>query len=224
MIDFGALWQTLGFGVSESQRRVAERALQTLSLQPRHSVLELEPGQGLFTQILLNAMGKDASLTVQQPAALNSFFGASARRLVQKQTQLNATYSDTTFEDLSAPNASVDRVLWKQGPHELWAELGPGVQLGHPKRVFAEIARVLKPGGLFVLIDNLAPTGVDMAYAGNLHRSVPALLRPQIEAHDLTLISEAIDWESNAADPLNVPTYSPGVHLKTSQFLQVYRK
>ena len=203
------------------------RAADTITvggLSAGQNILELEPGKGWFTNILLRLTAKSGSLTVQQPAALNAFFGKDARQRVADSGHARARYSDASWEKLAPKDSSIDRVVWLQGPHELWFKPSPGKSFGEPSLVFAEIARVLKPGGCLLVVDNLAPSGVTLHQAGSLHRSVPRLLREKLEDAGLVLKEQVEDWITNQHDPLTVPTYDPTVHLRTRQFLQVFYK
>lgn len=117
----------------------------------------------------------------------------------------------------------MNRVVWLQGPHEMWFRPSPNFTLGEPRRVFAEIARVLSSHGKLLIIDNLAPPGLPAEAAGQLHRSDPDTLRIVAEASGLVLIEQDRDWTVNPVDPLDRPTHDRRLHLKTTQFLQVYR-
>ena len=222
----------LGFLRRSSSRSRADRAqdgprrldatLTLADLRPHHAILEIEPGKGWFTGALLEIVGENGSLTVQQPAALDAFFGRTAAKRVERAGLPNASYSDASWEALAPKDGSIDRVVWLQGPHELWFEPRPGAGFGDPDRVFREIARVLKPDGRFTLVDNLAPDGLGPRAAGALHRSVPEALAAIAERAGLRLASEDRDWIGSPVDPLTVPTHDRAVHLRTSQFAQVY--
>ncbi len=204
---------------------IYRRATDTLALaqiEPSHSVLEIEPGKGWFTGLLLEHIDASGQLIVQQPAALDTFFGQDARKRVERSGNVQARYSAASWETLEAADASIDRVVWLQGPHELWFTPHSNVSFGRPSRVFGDIARVLKPGGTFVLVDNLAPPGSNQVSAGALHRSVPQELKSIIEDTGLRLVYEDSAWIRDTDDPLDVPTFDAKAHLKTKQFAQVY--
>ncbi len=203
--------------------RRASDMIDAAGLKPDQRILELEPGKGWFTDILLRLIGPKGHLTVQQPALLDGFFGKDARKLVQGAPAPNANYSDAPFTKLSAADATIDRVLWIQGPHEIWFEPKPGVTFGDPKAIFAEVKRVLKPNGMFFVVDNLAKSGTPQPEASQLHRSEPRLLEMIIEQAGFSLIHAELDWIVSDVDTLDAPTFTPGIHLRTSQHMQKYR-
>lgn len=207
----------------DGRRRSAD-TVSLAELEPGHSVLEMEPGKGWFTGLLLELIDSSGDLVVQQPSSLEAFFGKDARRRVEQAGLPNARYSSLPWETLDAEDASIDRVIWLQGPHELWFSPQPGMTFGRPSKVFSEIARVLRPEGKFLLVDNIAPSGVDQTSAGALHRSVPNELKALIEDAGLSMTHEDRDWIRETDDPLDVPTYDPKAHLKTRQFAQLFAK
>lgn len=209
--------------VQDIPRRAAD-TIKMGALSSDHSILELEPGQGWFTDVLLRLTAEYGSLTVQQPAALDSFFGQEARQRIARSKHPRASYSNATWDKLAPQDSSIDRVVWLQGPHELWFVPASGVSFGKPATVFSEIVRVLKPGGRLLLVDNLAPAGLAINKAAALHRSSPQFLREAFEGTGLVLKEQDEQWITNNADPLTIPTYNSKVHLKTHQFLQVFYK
>lgn len=202
--------------------RRASDMVGAAGLEPWHSVLELEPGKGWFTDILLRLIEPEGQLIVQQPALLDDFFGKDVFNKIRRAGRPNVTYSSSPFTQLSAASASMDRVLWVQGPHEIWFEPQPGLSFGDPNLVFAEIRRILKQDGLFFVVDNLASQDLSQHSSGQLHRSEPKNLRKYIEYADFDLVQMDLSWIESECDNLTMPTYSPSIHLRTSQFLQIY--
>lgn len=222
-----AIFTSPGRSKADRLHDTARRAEDTISaadLRSDQSILEIEPGKGWFTGILLELVSQSGALMAQQPVVLDPFFGKDARNRIRRSGQSNAQYSDAPWEWLEAGDATVDRVVWLQGPHEMWFQPEPGVSFGDPDKVFAEVARVLKSGGQFVVVDNLAPDDASPEQAGVLHRSVPKALAQIGRQAGLELVTEDLNWIASDIDPRDQPTYDPKIHLKTHQFLQVYRK
>jgi ubiquinone/menaquinone biosynthesis C-methylase UbiE len=75
-----------------------------------------------------------------------------ARAFLLSQNVTNAEFVQADAENLPFASASFDRVTCRIAPHHF-----PNVA-----RFVQEVARVLKPGGLFLLIDNIAPDASDL--------------------------------------------------------------
>jgi ubiquinone/menaquinone biosynthesis C-methylase UbiE len=75
-----------------------------------------------------------------------------ARAFLLSQNVTNAEFVQADAENLPFASASFDRVTCRIAPHHF-----PNVA-----RFVQEVARVLKPGGLFLLIDNIAPDAPEL--------------------------------------------------------------
>lgn len=75
-----------------------------------------------------------------------------ARAFLLSQNVTNAEFVQADAEKLPFASASFDRVTCRIAPHHF-----PDVA-----RFVQEVARVLKPGGLFLLIDNIAPDAPEL--------------------------------------------------------------
>ncbi|MDP1932042.1 MAG: hypothetical protein Q8L60_11345 [Gammaproteobacteria bacterium] len=105
-----------------------------------------------------------------------------------------------------------------QGPHEPGFTPG-GESLGDPAASFREIVHALKPGGVFLAIDHIAPHGAGLDAGGMLQR---------VEERVTTTMAESAGLRSdllkNADDPLTNSVFAPEVQGKTSQFMMLYQK
>jgi predicted methyltransferase len=128
----------------------------------------------------------------------------------------------TDFDALDIPDNSIDMVTWIQGPHEL-GFAPQGNSLGDPQGSFREIARVLKPGGLLVASDHIAPDGSGLEAGGTLHRVEESVVTELALNAGLSVLRSSNVLE-NAEDPLDVGVFAPEVRGNTSQFLIVYQK
>jgi ubiquinone/menaquinone biosynthesis C-methylase UbiE len=75
-----------------------------------------------------------------------------ARAFLLSQNVTNAEFVQADAEKLPFASASFDRVTCRIAPHHF-----PNVA-----RFVQEVARVLKPGGIFLLIDNIAPDAAEL--------------------------------------------------------------
>ena len=124
------------------------------------------------------------------------------------------------MNDMALPSG-LDAVFIRQNYHDLHVRfLGPADVPAFNKKVYA----ALKPGGVFIIIDHVAPAGMDETAAVNrLHRIDPANVRAEVEAAGFKF-----DGESKVlADPSDDHTHmvlETSILGKTDQFLYRFRK
>ncbi|TAF08454.1 MAG: class I SAM-dependent methyltransferase [Nostocales cyanobacterium] len=121
------------------ERRFRQLALQGLTLSSDSKILDLCCGSGQATEFLVklsqNVTGLDASPLSLQRA---------------KNNVPNATYVEAFAEDMPFADNSFDVVHTSAALHEMRPE-----QL---RKIIQEVYRVLKPGGVFTLVDFHPPT------------------------------------------------------------------
>ena len=184
------------------------------------TVLEMEAGGGYFTEILARAVGPNGTIIMQNPPAFDEFIGDAPA--VRSGRVPNIRVSRVNFDDLQEADGSVDMVTWILGPHELGYTPG-GANLGDPAKTFSEIARVLKPGGVLLAVDHIAPADSGIEAGGTLHRIEESLVTEMAAAAGLSFVRSS-DILKNPDDPLNAGVFDPAIQGKTSQFVVLYLK
>ncbi len=204
----------------------ARKPLDVMSfagIEDGQTLLELEAGSGYFTELLARAVGPSGRIYMHNPPAFDAFLGnAVDERLSGRLT--NVTVLKTNFDRLPLPDNSVDIVTWFQGPHELWyMPEGADGPLGDPEATFAAIARVLRPGGTFVVLDHRAPAGAPPSTGGETHRIDPAIILDLARQAGFTVDGES-DVLRNESDDLLLNVFDERVRRKTDQFLIAFSK
>ncbi len=206
----------------------ARKPLEVLmftGVKPGMKVVEMEAGDGFYTEVLSKVTGETGKVYMQNPPSFAAFLGDSVSKRVDGRLN-NVTLVSSAFDDLSAvSDEDIDMVTWFLGPHELWYTpegANPG-ELGDPERAFDEIVRVLKPGGSFVVMDHMAPAGSPATTGGDTHRIDKAIVIAMAEAHGLTLEGES-SLLANPDDDGTLNVFDPAIRRKTDQFLLKFRK
>ncbi len=119
-----------------------QRLVELGNWEPQQVVLDIATGGG-HTALAIAPHVAQITVTDLTEAMLEK-----ARTLFQQQGISNATLEVADAEALPFPDASFDRVTCRLAPHHFPNAAGS----------VREAARVLKPGGLFLLVDLLAPS------------------------------------------------------------------
>ncbi|MBU6319538.1 MAG: methyltransferase domain-containing protein [Alphaproteobacteria bacterium] len=205
----------------DAARKPAE-VLDFVQVRPGDVVLEMEVGRGWFTDILSAAVGPTGRIITQNPKEFAYSGPAMAARKATGRLA-NVTETTTPFDRLEAADGSVDKVLWMLGPHELYYTPKDSPGLGDPARSYAEIARVLKPGGVFIAMDHAAAAGAPTTTGGTIHRIDPAVVLASAASAGLVLEAKS-DILANPEDDRSKMVFDATIRRHTDQFLFRFRK
>ena len=205
--------------------RKSRDVLAFTGVLPEMTVVDLEAGSGVYTELFSRVVGPEGKVYLQNPPEFDTFLGDAVEQRMDGRLR-NVTHLKVAFDDLMAvADSEVDLVTWFLGPHELWytpTGAEPGA-LGDPAGTFTEISRVLKPGGHFVVLDHMAPVGAPATTGGDTHRIDKAIVIEMAATAGLKLIDES-DLLANPDDDRNLVVFDPKVRRKTDRFLLKFRK
>jgi predicted methyltransferase len=212
---------------ADDEARKAADVLQFTGIMPGMTVLELEAGGGYYTQALSYLVGGDGKVIRQNPAAFDAFmkpediaarFGEDGKRFA------NVEHLKSNFDDYSSvADNSVDVVTWFLGPHELFFTPEDGNTFGTPEKSYAEIYRVLKPGGKFIALDHKTTPGAPETTGNTTHRIDPDTVKTRASEAGLAF-KQASNMLANSKDDYNLNVFDPIVRRKTDRFLHMYVK
>ena len=132
----------------------------------------------------------------------------------------NVTTLAAPMNDMALPEG-LDAVFIRQNYHDLHVRfMGPSDVPAFNRKVYA----ALKPGGVFIIIDHVAPAGMDETAAVNrLHRIDPANVRAEVEAAGFKFDGES-KVLADAGDDQTHMVLETSILGKTDQFLYRFRK
>jgi ubiquinone/menaquinone biosynthesis C-methylase UbiE len=132
-----------------------KRLVEVGEWQAQHHALDIATGGGHAAFAIAPHVAR-ITVTDLTPVMLET-----ARAFLIAQGVTNAEFQIADAEDLPFAPASFDRIICRVAPHH-FPDVGKAVQ---------EVARVLKPGGLFLLIDNIAPSDAALdAFANTVEK------------------------------------------------------
>ena len=197
---------------SESNRardefRHPKETLLFFGFEPGMTVVELYPGGGWYTEVLAPALGDDGHLIGAQfePTAPPGYRpGTVARYQEMLKGPAFANTEMVTLTDAGqlegVADGSADMVLTFRNVHN-W------INAGLLDQVLAEVARVLKPGGVFGVTDHRADEGVDVTESARRGYVPESHVIERAEAAGLRLEARS---ELNA-NPKDTKDYARGV-------------
>lgn len=206
----------------DDARRQVAAVLTFAQVKPGDKVLELVPGSGYWTRVFSAIVGPRGHVYTVWPDEMAKFAAKSLAQwqgLVATPHYANVSLLKGPAAHLSVP-APVDVVFTSQNYHDYHDPFMGPVDMGSfDKQVFA----ALKPGGVFVVIDHVAPAGSGLSDTHTLHRIDPAVVKNEVEAVGFVFDGES-DALHNPADPHTANVFDKSIRGHTDQFIFRFRK
>lgn len=206
---------------NDARRKIG--ALMTFAeVKPGQKVVDLIPGSGYFSRVFSAIVGPNGKVYGIWPDAYEKESGddsAKLRKLSQDPHYANISVLVQRAAQFSTPEP-VDLVFTSQNYHDY-----PDKFMGHldPVAFDKQVYDALKPGGLFVVIDHVAPAGSGMRDTDTLHRIDPAIVKQQVESVGFVFDGES-DVLRNPKDPHDIKVFDKSIRGHTDQFAYRFRK
>jgi predicted methyltransferase len=186
------------------------------------TVVDLMPGNGYFTRLFSKAVGRDGKVYALQPNEMDKAAPDGLRNLRQLAALPafgNVKVLTMSVDTLAAPEA-VDMVWTSMNYHDLHV---PFMGMPDIARLNRAIFAMLKPGGVYVVVDHAAAPSTGFSQSDALHRIDPATVRREIVAAGFELVDQS-DALRNGADDHTVAAFDPAMRGKTDRFVYKFRK
>jgi predicted methyltransferase len=205
----------------DPDRRPAE-VLAFAGVKPGATVVDFIPGGGYFTRIFSKAVGPSGHVYAIVPEELIKAFPKSGDAI--KALGADPAYANVTVlvEPVDAPSIPglADLVWTAQNYHDLHDPfLGPA-DIG---KVNHAVWTMLRPGGVYLVLDHVAEVGSGLRDTNTLHRIDPAAAKAEITAAGFVLAAKS-DLLRNPADAHMLKVFDPTIRGRTDQFIFKFRK
>jgi predicted methyltransferase len=205
----------------DARRKITE-VMVFSAVKPGQKVLELIPGSGYFTRVFSGIVGSKGHVYALWPneygtEAVDDV--ANSEKLAADPHYANVSVLKQPAAQLSVPEP-VDVVFTSQNYHDY-----PDQFMGHvdPVAFDKQVYAALKPGGMFVIIDHVAPAGSGMADTDTLHRIDPEIVKKQVESAGFIFAGES-NVLRNPNDPHTIKVFDSSIRGHTDQFMFRFRK
>ncbi|HEY0768358.1 MAG TPA: hypothetical protein VGD47_10410 [Steroidobacteraceae bacterium] len=198
-------------------------SLAFAGVKPGDHVAELIPGTGYFTRLFSAVVGPKGKVYAVAPprrpqAAADSPDPAAPVQAIAADPHYgNVTVSVQRITQLELPEA-VDLVWTSQNYHDFHNL--PDINVADiDKAVF----KVLKPGGVYIVLDHAAEAGSGFRDTSTLHRIDPEAVKKEVISAGFKFEGES-DVLRNKDDPHTAKVFDPAIRGHTDQFILKFRK
>lgn len=198
--------------------------LAFFGVKPGMRVVDIASSGGYFTEIIAGAVGPDGEVRAHNTAG---------ERLEERRAALEAQYEpfgnivlDAVERGAPLPyeDDSVDMVLLSLIIHHLHYTEESGEEMPESSaKFYAEVRRVLKPGGVFAVIEHKAADGSSRAESAGWHRIPEATMKADVTSAGFVFDGSADDIHDNPDDDLKNVWYETGLRGKTTRLVHRYK-
>ena len=204
----------------DANRKPGE-VLAFLGIEPGMHVIDVIAAGGYYTEVLSLAVGESGSVAAQNPALVLEFRdGANEKELSERLADNrlpNVSRLNREIAELQATDGPFDAAITALNLHDIYNNFG-----GEPAAVGAmkAVAAVLKPGGVFGVIDHYGADGADNS----------ALHRMRVEDAVRVFKAAGLIVEAQSGilhmhnDDMTEQVFAENVRGKTHRFLFRLRK
>lgn len=200
--------------VARDADRKPVELMQFAGIRTGMRIAELAPGGGYFTRLLTGAVGPTGRVYAVAGRA-----SPGLQELATKRPNLAVTIASPGTIPVTEP---VDVVWTTLNYHDFKNNKTPsGGDLA--QALNAEAFRVLKPGGVYLVVDHQTAPGAGATQTSTLHRIEDAVVRSEVQAAGFVLDAES-DLLRHPADDHTAKVQEAGIRGKTDQFVLRFRK
>lgn len=199
------------------------KVLAFFEIKPGMHIADLASGSGYFTEIMAGIVGEDGSVSAHNSAS-EQFDERRPALEVQYAPFGNITIDVTSRGDpLPYEDDSLDFVLLSLIMHHLhYAEESGEALPPRSTQIYADIQRVLKPGGVFGVIEHTAAPGSSREQSAAWHRAPEEMIKSDLTNAGFEFAGSA-DIHNNPDDDLANVWFDAGLRGKTTRFVHKYR-
>jgi predicted methyltransferase len=189
--------------------------IEFLGIEPGMAVIDLIAAGGYYTEVLAISVGPNGRVVAHNTdGVLKMRDGVNEKALSERLANNrlpNVSRLNKEFKDLSAADGSFDAAITALNFHDIYNGAGPDAAV----QVLRTVRGMLKPGGVFGIIDHVGVEGADNAA---LHRIEKARAIETAEAAGF-VVEASSDILANPADDHTQGVFAEGLRGNTDRFV-----
>ncbi|MGH8288944.1 MAG: class I SAM-dependent methyltransferase [Steroidobacteraceae bacterium] len=220
--------RAIAAAVADPHRPAADRARDAerkpaacvafADVHPGETIAELFPGTGYFTRIFSRVVGPKGHVYEFQPKPRKPGAPVPVNAIAADPHYYhNITVITWPVGKLPVPRP-VDLVWTSQNYHDLHNI--PGLDVADFDRA---VYKALKPGGIFLVLDHVAPAGSGFGDTHTLHRIDPEAAKKEVMSAGFEFVGQS-DVLRNPNDSHTKIVFDPSIRGHTDQFIYEFRK
>lgn len=205
----------------DAGRKPAE-IVRFFQVEPGDTVIDLHSGGGYYAKIFSGVVGDGGQVYAHYTSFFNEQMEQNANAMAEEYGNIELIMAEASEIDL--PDNSVDMAFlgliehhWHYNAEE--GETVPEATMANYENIF----RMLKPGGVFAIIEHQAKDGVSRAESAQLHRVPADIPRRDIQRAGFEFYAESHALR-NPADPMVIPFFELPERDSSNRIVQMYRK
>jgi predicted methyltransferase len=210
---------------SDSERDEGRKPAEVLAfygVEPGMRIVDLHAGGGYFTRLFSQVAGPEGSVVAHNSTRVAEADRPKREEAFQDYGNIEFAYADPSELDMA--DGSVDVVFLGLVYHHWHYSEASGEELP-PQGVerIANVYRMLKPGGVFGVIEHMAAADATRAASAALHRVPPAIAETDITAAGFVLEATS-DMHTYPDDDVMLFWRENTPRGQTNRLIHLYRK
>lgn len=204
--------------------RKPDQVLPFIGLSEGDVVLDWGAGGGYWAELFSGVVGDSGTVYAHQNAGER--FESQKAALSEQFAPFGNIELLPLERGAAIPldDGSVDTIMISYLFHHMHYVDGSGESFPDSSAaLFAEFARVLKPGGTVIIIEHAAADGAGRAQSGGWHRTPPQMAKSDLQAVGYEFVADAPEIFHNPDDDLRNVWFEAGLQGKTTTFVHKYR-
>ncbi|MEE8371309.1 MAG: methyltransferase domain-containing protein [Sphingomonadales bacterium] len=207
--------------VRDEGRKPAQ-ILDFFSINPNQTVVDLYSSGGYFTRLMAHVVGPEGSVTAHNSNRVKEENRPKLIESFKDYSNVNFFFGDPS--ELENADGSVDVVFMGLILHHWHYVKEEGEVLPEiTKKRLANVYRMLKPGGIFAIIEHKATAGWSREQSAALHRVPPEMAIADITSAGFVFAGET-DIHTHAEDDITKFWRENTPRGMTNRFVHLYRK